>query len=76
MLAQLQGLAVQFVYSEADLVSHPTAPCCQIYLKTRRSLASLARSPNLGLSPMLQRLSSMWREISHETVDAVRRCAP
>jgi hypothetical protein len=32
--------------------------------------------PNLGLSPMLQRLSSMWREISHETVNAVRRCAP
>jgi hypothetical protein len=48
MLAQLQGPAVQFVYSEADLVSHPTAPCCQIHLKTGRSLASLARSPELG----------------------------
>jgi hypothetical protein len=28
--------------------------------------------PNLGLSPMLQRLSSMWREIEQEPIDAVR----
>jgi hypothetical protein len=54
----------------AGLTKHET------FAGIRVMARSLARSPKPGLSPMLQRLSSMWREISHETVDAVRRCAP